>query len=69
MFGSASSLYTATCDEPSNSLSIGDLAINAIFNGDSTHFPNTGSLPTQTVDQGDTTKTITSPSHGTSQAA
>ena len=58
--------YTATCDEPTNSLSIGDHAITAIFNGDSTYFPNTGSLPTQTVDQADTTTTITSPSPGTS---
>ena len=58
--------YTATCDEPTNSLSIGDHAIQAIFDGDSTYFPNTGSLPTQTVDPGDTTTTITSPTPGTS---
>ncbi len=58
--------YTATCDEPTNSLQIGDHAIDAIFFGDSTYFPNTGSLPTQTVDQADTTTTITSPTPGTS---
>jgi hypothetical protein len=58
--------YTATCDEPANSLSVGDHAITAIFSGDSTYFPNTGFLPTQTVDQGDTTTTITSPTPGTS---
>jgi Bacterial Ig-like domain (group 3) len=62
----APGIYTATCDEPTNSLSIGDHAITAIFNGDSTYFPNTGLLPTQTVDQADTTTTITSPSPGTS---
>ena len=58
-------IYTATCDEPTNSLSVGDHAITAIFNGDATYSPNTGSLPTQTV-QGDTTTTITSPTPGTS---
>ena len=58
--------YTSTCDEPTNSLSIGDHAIQAIFNGDSTYFPDAESLPTQTVDQADTTTTITSPSPGTS---
>ena len=58
--------FAATCDEPTNSLSIGDHAILANFFGDSTYFPNTGSLPTQTVDEADTTTTITSPTPGTS---
>jgi hypothetical protein len=58
--------YTATCDEPTNSLSVGDHAITAIFNGDSTYFPDTGFLPTQTVEQGGTATTITSPTPGTS---
>ena len=58
--------YTATCDEPTNSLQIGNHTIQAFFNGDSNYFPNVASLPTQTVDQGDTTTTITSPTPGTS---
>ena len=66
LVGTGPGTYTATCDEPTNSLSIGAHAINAIFNGDSTYFPNTGSLPTQTVTQAGTTTTITSPSPGTS---
>ena len=58
--------YTATCDEPTNSLSIGNHAITAIFHGDSTYLPATGFLPTQTVDQAATTTTITSPPPGSS---
>ena len=58
--------YTATCDEPANSLSVGDHAISVDFYGDGTYPPNSGSLPTQTVDQADTTTTITSPSPGSS---
>ncbi len=57
--------YTATCDEPNSYLSIGDHTIRAIFHGDATYLPNTGSLP-QTVVQAATTTTITSPSPGTS---
>ena len=66
LVATAAGIYTATCDEPTNSLSVGDHAITAIFNGDSTYFPNSGFLPTQTVEQGDTTTTITSPTPGTS---
>ena len=61
LVGTGPGTYTATCDEPANSLSVGDHAITAIFNGDSTYFPDAGSLPTQTVTQADTTTTITSP--------
>ncbi len=57
--------YTSTCVEPNSYLSIGDHTITAIFHGDATYLPNTGSLP-QTVVQADTTTTITSPSPGTS---
>ena len=56
--------YTATCDEPANSLSVGNHAISVDFYGDGTYPPNTADLPTQTVDQADTTTTITSPSPG-----
>ncbi len=58
--------YTATCDEPNSYLSIGHHTIAAIFHGDATYFPDTGFLPTQTVDQAATTTTITSPSPGSS---
>jgi len=58
--------YTATCDEPTSSLSMGDHAIRAIFHGDLNYLPATGFLPTQTVDQAATTTTITSPSPGSS---
>jgi hypothetical protein len=58
--------YTAACDEPTNSLSLGDHSITAIFNGDSAYSPDSASLPTQTVDQAGTTTTITSPVPGTS---
>ncbi len=58
--------YTATCDEPTNSLSVGAHPITAIFHGDSTYSPATGLLPTQTVDPATTTTTITTPSPGTS---
>jgi hypothetical protein len=56
--------YTASCDEPANSLSVGDHAISVDFYGDGTYPSNDGYLPTQTVDQADPTTTITSPSPG-----
>ena len=56
--------YVATCDEPANSLSVGNHTISVEFYGDGTYPPNTADLPTQTVDQADTTTTITSPSPG-----
>jgi hypothetical protein len=60
-------IYTATCDEPSSSLSVGDHAIAAVFGGD-LNYPGqvTGYLPTQTVDQAPSITTITSPPPGTS---
>ncbi len=58
--------YTATCDEPNTSLSIGNHNITAIFHGDPNYSSATGFLPTQTVDQAATTTTITSPSPGSS---
>jgi Big-like domain-containing protein len=57
--------YTATCDEATGSLSIGDHTITTNFNGDSTYPPASGSL-SQTVDQASTTTAITSPSPGSS---
>ena len=57
--------YTATCVEPNSYLPIGDHTITAIFHGDGTYPPNTGSLP-QTVVQAPTTTMITSPFPGTS---
>jgi hypothetical protein len=56
--------YTASCDESGNSMSVGDHSISVDFYGDGTYSPNTGYLPTQTVNQADTTTTITSPSPG-----
>ena len=58
--------YTASCDEPANSLSVGDHAISAVFYGDSNYPSNSGFLPTQTVSPADTATTITSPSPGAS---
>jgi hypothetical protein len=59
-------IYTATCDEPASSLSVGDHAITAIFKGDSTYLPATALLvPDQTVQKAMTTTSITSPSPGT----
>ncbi len=66
LVATAPGTYTASCDEATSSLSVGDHAVTAIFNGDSTYFPDSGFLPTQTVEQGDTTTTITSPTPGTS---
>jgi hypothetical protein len=57
--------YTANCDEAGNSLSVGDHTITANFFGDGNYFANTGTM-TQTVNQANTTTTITSPSPGTS---
>ncbi len=60
-------IYTATCDEPGNSLSVGDHSIAAIFGGDNTYIGATAFvMPDQTVQQATTTTTITSPSPGTS---
>ena len=60
-------IYTATCDEPGSSLSVGDHAITANFGGDGNYQPATAILvPDQTVQQATTTTTITSPSPGTS---
>jgi hypothetical protein len=58
--------YKAACDESANSLSVGDHAISAVFFGDQNYAPETGLLPTQTVDPADTTTTITSPLAGAS---
>ena len=58
--------YTATCDEPNSSLSVGSHNITAIFHGDPNYFAATGFLPTQTVQQATTTTTITSPSPSSS---
>ncbi len=57
--------YMATCDEAGNSLPVGNHTITANFFGDANYLPNTG-LVTQTVNQANTTTTITSPSPGTS---
>ncbi len=59
-------IYTATCDEPANSLSVGDHVITANFYGDGNYQPATATLvPDQVVQQATTTTTITSPSPGT----
>ena len=60
-------IYTATCDEPGNSLSVGDHVITAIFMGDNNYQPATATLvPDQSVQQATTTTTIDSPLPGTS---
>ena len=61
---SGTGIYTASCDEPASSLSIGPHAITATFSGDSSYPPATGSLPIQTVTQAMTTTTLTSPMAG-----
>jgi hypothetical protein len=58
--------YAATCDEPANSLNVGNHTITANYFGDSTYPSDSGSLPTQTVDPADTMTTINSPAPGTS---
>ena len=58
--------YTATCDEPANSLPVGNHPITVNFFGDATYPSASGFLPTQTVDPADTTTTINSPSPGAS---
>ena len=59
-------IYTATCDEPADSLSVGDHVITANFYGDGNYQPATATLvPDQVVQQATTTTTITSPSPGT----
>jgi hypothetical protein len=57
--------YTATCDESGSQMNVGDHSITAYFAGDSNYGPASGSL-TQTVNQGPTTTTITSPAPGAS---
>ena len=58
-------IYTATCEEPGNSLSVGDHSIAAKFGGDGTYLAATAFvMPDQTVQQATTTTTITSPSPG-----
>jgi len=61
----AAGTYTATCNEPAVSMSIGSHGITADFAGDSTYAQGSGSL-TQTVDQAPTNTVIASPSPGAS---
>ena len=63
---SGTGIYTSSCDEPANSLSIGPHAITATFSGDSSYPSATGSLPIQTVNKAMTTTTLTSPMPGMS---
>ena len=59
-------IYTASCEESANSLSVGDHTITAVFNGDGNYSPNSATLvPDQTVQMATTTTTITSPLPGT----
>ena len=59
-------IYTETCDEPADSLSVGDHVITANFYGDGNYQPATATLvPDQSVQQATTTTTITSPLPGT----
>ncbi len=59
-------IYTASCEESANSLSVGDHTITAFFNGDGNYSPNSATLvPDQTVQMATTTTTITSPLPGT----
>jgi hypothetical protein len=57
--------FTASCDEPGSSMSVGDHSIAALFAGDSTYAFGSASL-TQVVNLGTTTTAITSPSPGSS---
>jgi hypothetical protein len=57
--------YTATCDESASQMNIAVHSITAYFQGDSSYGPGFGSL-SQTVNQGPTTTTISSPAPGAS---
>jgi hypothetical protein len=58
-------MYTATCDEPAGSMSVGSHGITADFAGDSVYAPASGSL-SQVVAQAATNTLITSPTPGSS---
>jgi hypothetical protein len=57
--------YIISCDESTNSLSVGNRSVTVYFNGDPNYNPSTAST-TETISTGGTVTTITSPTAGSS---